>query len=524
MNQAVTDRRALSRRRLATTAAALACVLLVGCAVLPAAVARAPSRALTDAGTTPITRLADDSTPDDRRLLSGFALLPDGADSLATRLALARRARSSLDVQYYLIESDDAGREFLRTLRSAADRGVRVRLLVDDLHAAAQDEVLAALAASANVEVRLFNPLPARTGTPMQRVVLSMHAFGRINGRMHNKLFIADNRLAVAGGRNIGDEYFMRGQSANFIDMDVLASGPVVPELAEVFDRFWNSELAYPIGGLLAVPRDPAVFDRLAAPAPSARKPGAAAPASVAAQIERGRLELQFAPARVLADAPDKAADPDGHDHPGEAMHEALELMQSAQSEVLIASPYFVPGPQGIELMRAAIDKGVRITVLTNSLGATDEPLAYWGYARYRREMLAMGVNLAELSPLPAQEEPPRVFASSSLARLHAKVAVLDRRWLLVGSMNMDKRSSRINTEMALAIDSPALADAAAATLQHDWLPGNYRLRLAHAGRGIEWLATENERTVVHRAEPGVGWMLRFRLGLMSMWVSEEML
>ena len=218
--------------------------LLSGCAALPEGVQRVQSQAFTDAADTPLARLASASTPDDMRHLSGLRLMPSGPEALATRIALARRAHKSLDVQYYVVAGDASGRQFMRELRDAARRGVRVRLLLDDLQATGMDELLLGLAAHPNVQVRLFNPLPVRGGAMPTRLLLSLHEFDRINRRMHNKLFIADQRFAVTGGRNIGDEYFMRDPHANFFDMDVLVAGAVLPELGAHFDAFWNHHLA----------------------------------------------------------------------------------------------------------------------------------------------------------------------------------------------------------------------------------------------------------------------------------------
>src|SRR5262245_15272932 len=226
-------------------------VVLSGCASLPGDVQRPHSEAAADVASTPLARLAAASTPDDKRHLSGLQLMPHGPEALAARLALVRRAQKSLDVQYYVVAPDASGRQFLRELRDAATRGVRVRLLIDDLHAGQLDELLLGLAAHDNVEVRLFNPLPVRGSAFETRLLLSLHQFDRVNRRMHNKLLVADNSIAVTGGRNIANEYFMRSTAANFIDMDVLSVGPAVRGLSEVFDRYWNSELSYPIDALL---------------------------------------------------------------------------------------------------------------------------------------------------------------------------------------------------------------------------------------------------------------------------------
>ena len=500
---------------------AVGLLLLTGCAAMPAPAPRTASQAMAVVGDTPLARLAADATPQGLEHLSGFALIADGSDALATRLALVQRARKSLDVQVYLIGSDAAGMQFLQALHQAAERGVRVRLLVDDLHAGAQGNLFTALAAHPHFEVRLFNPLPVRSGSTSQRFLLSLHEFARINRRMHNKLFIADNSLAVAGGRNVGDEYFMRNSVANFIDLDVLASGPVVRDLSASFDSYWNDPLAFPVESL-ATASSAAAFESLRAAVPTPETLSAAWGDAVASQIEGGRLQLHFAAARVLADSPAKAAATDRPDEPGKAMEDALALMVAAEREVLIASPYFVPGPKGIELMRQARARGIQVAVTTNSFGATDEPLAHWGYARYREEMLAMGVDLRELNPTRRSETSLLGQLRSSLARLHAKLAVVDRRWLLVGSMNMDLRSSRLNTELSLAIDSVVLAGEASELVRHRWHDGNYRLQL-HAPDGrIEWVAGEDDRIVIHRSEPDADWLQRMRLNLMSAFVSER--
>ncbi len=516
-----TARVGLRVHRAAAALVTVGLLLLAACAGMPAQTPKANSQALPPISDTPLAHLAAASTPPGQEQLSGFALIAGGSDALATRLALVRRAQQSLDVQVYLIGADAAGLQFLHALHEAAERGVRVRLLVDDLHASGQVGMFTALSAHPNFEVRLFNPLPARSGSTSQRFVFSLHEFARINRRMHNKLFIADGSLAVTGGRNIGDEYFMRNSFANFIDLDVLATGAVVHELSASFDRFWNDPLAFPVESL-APASPPVPFEASRA---QWSTPGAPAQANtVASQIDGGRLQLHFAAARVLADSPAKAGAIDRPDEAGRAMEDALALMVAAEQEVLIASPYFVPGPKGIELMRQARAKGIHVAVTTNSLAATDEPLAHWGYARYREQMLAMGVDLRELSPTRRDDTPLLGHLRSSLARLHAKVAVVDRRWLLVGSMNMDLRSSRLNTELSLAIDSVALAREASELVRDHWHDGNYRLRLRSQDRRIEWVAGEDDRMVVYKSEPDADWLERLRLELMSAFVSERLL
>ena len=512
--------RALRRLLLAGVVAASS----AGCASLPDSVERPHSVAATDVADTALAHTVRVSTPtlDDGR--SGFRLLADGDHAFDARLALARHAQRSLDIQYYLIADDDIGRRFAAELRAAAARGVRVRLLVDDLYAGHAERLLESLAAAPNIEVRLFNPLPARGGSPAGRVLKSLLEFERINRRMHNKLFVADSTLAVTGGRNIADDYFKRGEPSNFIDMDMLVTGAAVHEIAQLFDRFWNSRQAYPLQALsngrsAAAPASAEPTDDSELPVAPLDRFGRT---PVSAQLAAGRLYLQFAQAQLLADGPDKVETDSPSTPP--ALERALQAMLAARSEVLLATPYLVPGPRGLALMRQAVDNNVRIVVMTNAFAATDEPLVHWGYARYRAEMLRLGVELYELSPTVSRLSLAHGEAGSSLGRLHAKLAVIDRQRLLVGSMNMDARSMRTNTELALLVDSPALADEVARTLQRDRETSTYRLRAGAARAGIEWVENQAGHEVVHHAEPDAGWATRLKLDLISLFVAEELL
>lgn len=506
---------------------------LTGCAALPSteSVQRPVSQARVDTADTHLAALAAASLPaaDPR---SGLRLLPDGGQAFEARIALANAAEKSIDAQYYQIADDASGREFLRALRDAAARGVRVRLLIDDMYAAGEDRLLSGLAARPNVELRMFNPLAVREGSVNARVLLSLHDFSRINRRMHNKLFVVDNSFAISGGRNIADGYFGRGLPANFIDMDILSAGPVVREMSAVFDGYWNSPYAYPIQSLAAQP-DGAEAARRGFDEAVART-GAATPAraldllgqtGVAAQLAEGRVELHPAAVRVLADAPSKADAADARLADGAVMDANLELLQSARSEVLVASPYFVPGSRTLGILRQATDNKVRVALLTNSLATTDVPLVHFGYARHRDELLEMGVALYELMPGADTPAESSGLGHGSLGRLHAKLAVVDQRWLSIGSMNMDRRSAHCNTEMGLIIESPELASEVSTLLRRDELPRSYQVRSAGKAMGLEWVALGSRRQeVVFAAEPHARWMLQLRTAMLSMFVNEEWL
>ena len=532
------------RRPLWTAALVLVSVLvsvlaLAGCAGLPSQVQRPVSNAAAAeaVATTTLARIAAESAPSQADGQSGLRLLPDGDQAFDARIALARSAEKTIDAQYYLIASDTTGLQFLRELRDAAARGVRVRLLVDDLYAVGQDALFAGLAAHPNVEVRLFNPLPVREGSFASRIAFSLHQVSRINRRMHNKLFVVDNSFAIAGGRNIADEYFGRAEPANFIDMDVLVSGAAVREMSTAFDAYWNSEHVYPVQSLAGASpaATPAQFDAhvaaVAAVAPLTRSDALGQP-PVAAQIAAGRVEQSASTVRVLADAPSKIDTRDGTD--GAVMQAHLELIRSAQSEVLIASPYFVPGERGLAAMQQAVDRQVRLSVMTNSLATTDEPLVHYGYAKYRQTILKMGAALYELMPsaLTRRSEESSSGGSGygasgahgSLGRLHAKVAVVDQRSLYIGSMNMDRRSAHCNTEVGLIIDSAELARDVARLLQREQAPRSYRVQWAAAEQRIEWVQNQPGGALVHTSEPASAWNQNLSVRAMALVINEEML
>jgi putative cardiolipin synthase len=486
-------------------------VALGGCAALPSQVDRPVSVARSDVADTGLARVAAASAaapaagPD----VSGFRLLADGAEALDARLALIGLAEKTLDVQYYLIADDATGRAFLGALQAAAGRGVRVRILLDDLYATGQDELLAGLAAHDNVEVRLFNPLPVRGGSFARRMVFSLHEIARINHRMHNKLFIADGSFAITGGRNIADEYFDRGGSANFIDMDLLSSGPVVAELATVFDAFWNSKVVYPVASLAGPASREAFARRMGAlPELAIDSVVPAGAGTIAAELAAGRLELEPAAAEVIADAPEKAAGGAAIPTVADA-HDAL--LASARAEVLIASPYFVPGSEARATLAALRARDVDVSVLTNSLGTTDEPLVHYGYANHRPALLAAGVELHELMPVAEHGGGPSASVgssgrgSSSLGRLHTKLTVVDAERTFVGSMNMDPRSARLNTEAGIVIRSVALARSVARFLRDRQERESYRVQ--RLGDRLAWLPrhggarSEEPRSA---AEPGL--------------------
>ena len=502
----------------------LAVAGLGACASLPEQVPGPPSHAIEHPASTSLGRVAAASLRPSSR--SGFQLLPVASAAYETRLALANQAERSLDVQTFIFSADDTGRYLLDALRAAAVRGVRVRLLVDDLNTAGTDAMLAGFAGEPNVEVRLFNPFVNGRSSLAARLIQSLPELGRVNHRMHNKLFVADNALAVFGGRNTGDEYFMRAKGGNFVDFDVLAAGAVVPELSRSFDDYWNSAFGYPVRAIVRgddrlsdgefrrqfTNVDPPPLDETI---PVRLQRFAGAPEQLAA----GRLDLTAAEGVVQADPVDKISGTRLGDRAGTVRDFVANVMRSARHEVFVISPYFVPGELGMEAMRNLRAAGVSLTLLTNSLAATDEPMVHGGYLRYRREMLEIGVQIFELSPSLSRQAGELSRFGRTNGALHAKVIVVDRARLFVGSMNMDARSERYNTELGVLMDSPTLANDFLGLVR--FRASAYRLRLAGADRHVEWVTGDGTAEKILLDEPEAGTWLQLKARVLGNFVPE---
>lgn len=495
---------------------------------------RLASEAIPASATSTLGRIAQESQPSPDQ--SGFRLMPLGTFSLDARLQLARRAEVSLDVQYYNIEADATGRYFLRALRDAAQRGVRVRLLIDDLYTGGHDPLFLGLAAHPNVEVRLFNPFCcARDHGQITRFLASTGDWSRLDHRMHNKMFIADGAMAIIGGRNVANEYYLRGATDNFVDVDAFTTGAVLPAMQALFDRYWNSLAVYPLTRIASSPLGVEALRQQFETATGQATTAAPAPlppndvlgyAPIADDLDSGRLGLNWGQAYVFADHPDKPFEgvAGGELLETSVTYNVLEAVAKAKQEVVASSPYFVPGPKGMAFLKSLRDRGVKVTVLTNSLSSTDEPAVHVGYSRYREEMLKMGVDLYELSPSKVSNNKHPFLFGKSLGRLHAKLFVIDRRTSFIGSMNLDPRSATINTEFGAVIDSPEVARELIRIIDIDRLQSAYRLRLAPDGRGLQWLGFQDDSEMVLDTEPDASLKLRLKAWLLGPLVPEELL
>jgi putative cardiolipin synthase len=395
---------------------------------------------------------------------SAFRLLVEGTEAFVARMQSARMAERSIDVQTYIWHNDLTGRFLAWQLLNSADRGVKVRLLIDDMDARAKSEHFAALSTHPNIEVRVFNPFASRDGT-LSLVSESARNFKRINRRMHNKTWIADNRFAIVGGRNLGDEYFGASDEVNFVDLDFGMVGPVVRDASASFDRYWNSPSAYPLELLHIDGIDPQALGKLrqylARESLETKDSHYAQALRDDAAIQRlatGAVPMEWSGHyQFIADDPLKVTMEKRDSRRAAVSTVLLDAMGGAQSALDIISPYFVPGGKGSKLLIGTAQSGKRVQILTNSLAANDVAAVHGGYSRHRPKLLKAGVQLWELKPLrPSTKANSSLFGSSG-ASLHTKALSIDQKTLFVGSYNLDPRSTWLNCEQGVLVESPVL-------------------------------------------------------------------
>ena len=441
---------------------------------------------------------------------SGFRVISVGADGFRVRAQLIDAAQRSLDLQYYIFRGDETGRMLTEHLLRAADRGVRIRVLVDDGDTVAGDEQILRLLSHA-VELRIYNPAKYRGHIRLVRRLEFVLNAGRLDYRMHNKLLVADNAVALIGGRNIGNQYFQVDPESQFADDDLFSAGPIVPELSRTFDEFWNSGLAIPAEAL-GNPRQ----SRERKP-----KPGAIDYAALIANgepfggIMAGKLPLSWAPAQLVYDSPDKKRVLSGSIQGALIVPEVEKSIRAVQSEMLLITPYLVPSGDELQALQELRQHEVRVRILSNSLESCPEISAQSGYDKYRVPLLKSGVELyevrAQLGSTRGSGESKKISRHGNYA-LHGKLYVFDRKKVLIGSMNFDQRSQRINTEIGVIVGSPDIAQQTALRFENMVKPENcYALALSPAGAAHEsrltWRTEENNRDVELDREPArTGW------------------
>ncbi|MDO9403189.1 MAG: phospholipase D family protein [Polaromonas sp.] len=568
---------ALNIRHLTGLGAVLLAASLAGCASLPDNVDRPVSTALQDNSGTLLgravqARAATAGTRND----SGFALVGSAELAFTSRMTLIKAAQKTLDIQYYAIFADETTERMFEAMREAAARGVRIRILLDDFNTSGKNAQVLKLAYEKNFELRLFNPLPGRRGALVFRILGNLHDVAGIQRRMHNKIFVADNAVAITGGRNLGETYFGQSPGTNFVDIDMMGAGRIARDLSRSFDQYWNSPLAYPVQSLMTRQdlETLAAVHNPAKPGPSGQDgqggntsgpsadpavnstPGTptlatltglattkvvTAPGGTTSTLillpdstDLRLLTWTWAPSVMLVDKPSKiAADADSVDEAQDtAVDGLLQLMSQAQRDLLIVSPYFVPGDRMMKRFSDLRAKGVRVRVLTNSLASNDAPAAHVGYARYRRELLAMGVEIYEMR---SEQEGSVNFGlsgssggssggstSGSRASLHAKVVVMDSRLLVVGSMNLDLRSQLQNSEVAIIVRNSAIAGEATRLIEPTLASGAYRVELK--GEELFWRAPAGAKFKDATSEPDASAGLKLLTTVIAPFAPDEML
>jgi len=526
---------------------------LTGCASLPSEVDRPVSTALANPSETRLgalvaARAAKAGTRND----SGFALVGDAELAFSSRMTLIKAAQKTLDIQYYAIFADDTTERMFEALREAAGRGVRIRILLDDFNTSGKNAQVLKLAFEKNFELRLFNPLPGGRGSMVMRVLSNLKDAARMQRRMHNKIFVADNAVAITGGRNLGETYFGQSTGTNFVDIDVLAAGRIARDLSASFDQYWNNPLAYPVQSLMTAKEiealkpqpagvnpaklnleDPATLAATTQAAIAASNASAASTLPDSADLRL--LNWTWAPSVLLVDKPSKiAADADTVGESQDTTVDGLlQLMSQAKGKLLIVSPYFVPGERMMKQFADLRQRGVSVRVLTNSLASNDAPAAHVGYARYRKALLDMGIELYEMRA--EQEGSFSSFGSSALsggstggstsgsrASLHSKVVVMDDRLLVVGSMNLDLRSQLQNSEVAIVIRSRAISAEATRLIEPTLASGAYRVELQDGQ--LVWRAPQGSQLKDTLVEPDASWGLKLMLKLIGPFAPDEML
>jgi len=509
---------------------AAAAMLLEGCATLPQNVNRPESHAFTDTGDTLLGRrfaAIGSSHPGE----SAFHVLGDGLDAFVARAVLAHVAERSIDVQYYLYHDDLVGRLLTDQLLKAADRGVRVRVLVDDMDLEGRDLSLASADRHPNVEIRIFNPFSRKVGRTLQFLT----RYGEVDRRMHSKSFTVDGQATILGGRNIGNEYFEADPELEFADLDVLAMGPAAREVSTAFDLYWNSELACPVSALVEerlsagqVMEKRRQLDRFVEGQADSPYLRALQDSDLARKLRDDTVDFAWGEAVVVYDRPEKLLHQTGKKE-YQLAPQLAPYVDGLRKELIIFSPYFVPGDEGTALLTQLVRRGVRVRILTNSLASNDVSIVHAGYAKYREALLRGGVELYEMNRKLTREQrkEKKGTGGSSKASLHAKSFVFDREEVFIGSMNLDPRAVEFNTEIGVVVACPEIAQGMGAWFDENIGRVAFRLELRREEDGSEellWHGLVDGKPQTFDAEPYTGFWKRLGIGFLSLLPIESQL
>ncbi len=482
-------------------------LLLTACAGVPFDHPKSASQYLPADNSTRVGEIAETwvSTHGDH---SGFIGLPDGIQALGARLKMMEAAERGIDAQYFIIKKDRAGALFAGKLLSAADRGVRVRLLVDDIFTPGTDQAFTLLNSHPNIEVRLFNPVSRQSF----KYWGFLADFSRANRRMHNKSFTVDNGMTIVGGRNIGEEYFELNQDVKFDDYEVLAIGPVVSEVSAGFDEFWNSELSVPMDAF-GVKVDPQKLDewrdyiRRETEESDSGIYAQAVNSSFITDVQERRITPVVADATLVTDHPDKLLAEVGDNEQATLALEIGRRFREAEREIIIITPYFIPLEEGAQLIESLLQRGVQVIIITNSMASTNHLPVHSAYTRYRKRLLHAGAEIYEIRALSVGDENAWGH-SPELVTLHSKATVIDRETIFIGSLNFDPRSILINTEMGLFIESPEVGEAFTQAIREGMSTVTYRVEVDENDR-LQWIYQHDDIHETFDKEPLTSWWRR---------------
>jgi len=488
---------------------------VAGCASIDFDYPKSETFALTDTGDTTLARGIAEYVAQHPPEQSGFYPVYDGIDSLAMRLLMAERAERSIDAQYFLIHNDLVGRAFVNALLRAANRGVRVRFLVDDMNAKGYDTGFAALDSHENIEVRIFNPFAHRKARAMDAF-----SMGRLTRRMHNKSFTVDNQMSLIGGRNIANEYFDANPGEKFGDLDVLTVGSIVPKVSAMFDSYWNHPASLPISALAGVPENAAealasLEDRVAESLKevAASEYAEAVRSSILNYVQTDASAFVWADYDLVYDSPDKAkADISGE--AGSIVVQMREGIGDIEKELFVVTPYFVLTKDNIEGFRDLRNRNVDITVFTNSLASNNHSVSHSGYAPKRKKLLEMGVKLYEVRANRSIPSDESKGVQDAKATLHAKAFVVDRKKVFIGSFNWNQRSINLDTELGVIIHSPKIATELVERATAAIPTATFEVFLNDKNK-LRWRGYDDGQEVILTKEPQTSFWRRFNAGFL---------
>jgi len=466
----------------------------------------------------------------DNKNQSGFYLLSDNTDAFVARFALATTAEKTLDIQYYIMHNDASGQYLGYAILSAADRGVHVRILVDDINLSGRDNSLKMLSQHKNIEIRVFNPLSNRNWFRNFEIITNLDRAGR---RMHNKLFVVDNSAAIIGGRNIGDEYFDARKNLNFVDLDLLTIGPIIDDITKSFNDYWESRWASTIESLnkttVVKKQLYSIRRRLKDKWHRAKNTEyfkSLQQSDLTKKIVNKQIPFIWASAELFYDLPEKLS----ADTTDKTVHfgpHVMSYFEDSKKELLMTTPYLVPGKSGTDWLKNKIAQGVKIKILTNSLAATDVIAVHAGYAKYRKQLIKSGIHLYELKPTAQHfREKTRAFMKGmSNSSLHAKYMVIDKQYVFIGSANIDPRSKNLNTEIGIMVDSNELAQLTSNLFSKTTsLENSYQLGIEPSNNMVTWVTRENTNEQHFTREPNASFFRRVGVFILGLFPIENQL